>query len=203
MDGRLIELNAFSRAAREKFIPVMRESTAVLLENTVREAMPKRILEIGTSIGTSGIRCLLAAENARLTTIEIDLDTAEEAKKNFIRFGVQSRAEILVGDCREVMRMLNGRFDFVIIDGPKGHYKEIAERAVSLMPDGGIIFADDTGFHGKIEGGGLPGHKHRTIVNNMREFIDYITGERFETELYGIDDGVAVAKLRGKGGRSD
>ena len=60
-----IDLNQIERFARERYIPVMLDDTKELLFNVVQEIQPKRILEIGTAVGYSGIVMLLASPEAR------------------------------------------------------------------------------------------------------------------------------------------
>lgn len=187
--------------ARNSYIPVMRPLTARLLEKTVFESKPERIIEIGTSIGTSGIRMLWHSERARLVTVDIDIDKIEAAKKNFKKAGVFDRSEFIVCDCTEYLLVSEGICDFAVIDGPKGRYRELTELLLEKMPNGGTIFADDIGFHGKALVPGREGHKHRTIVNNMKDYTDFITQHpRLEAELFDIEDGVAVIKVRKENG---
>ena len=51
----MVELEKLEQFARKNFIPVMLDDTKQLLFNTVKALQPKRILEVGTAIGYSGI----------------------------------------------------------------------------------------------------------------------------------------------------
>ena len=81
-------MNQIERFARERYIPVMLDDTKELLFNVVREVQPKRILEIGTAVGYSGIVMLLASPEAHLNTMEISEELANIARQNFARAGV-------------------------------------------------------------------------------------------------------------------
>ncbi len=188
------EIVARLRAEAEKErLPVMRKETALLLAETVKKLRPERILEIGTCIGISGLTALSACEG-RLTTVEIDPDLAERARENFRKAGFSERAEVIEGDCAECLRyMESNRYDLIILDGPKAHYAELFGTLKPMMRDGGVLFADDVSFHGKVNSG-YNEHKHRTIVRNMEEFLRKLTSdEDFRTEIFAIEDGVAVA----------
>lgn len=176
-------------------VPVMRVKTAERLAMTVSAANPKCVLEIGTALGVSALT-VLTNSNAKLVTIEKNIDLLEKAKKNIKNAGFLDRTEFILGDCLEAVRLMDGAFDFAVLDGPKSHYLELTKLIIKLMPGGGTIFADDIGYHGMINSG-YDGHKHRTIVKNMESFIDYITNsEQLETKFFDIEDGIAVIKVK-------
>ena len=60
------------KKAKEKGEPILREQSFDLLLKTVEKYKPKKILEIGTNEGLSGIAMLLTSKDAALTGIEID-----------------------------------------------------------------------------------------------------------------------------------
>ncbi len=183
--------------AWQKFIPVMRESTAKLLAKYIEVSQPKNILEIGTSIGTSGIICLNNCQG-NLTTIEIDEDTQEKAKENFGKCNLLSRAELMLGDCNEIIFMMNGNnYDFVVLDGPKSHYLELYKMLITMLSSKGIIFVDNVDYHHMTNKQGEPKHKHRTIVRAMREFLSYIENDNLVTlTKYDIEDGIVVIQKK-------
>ncbi len=112
-------------AAREGWPIVARETreTANLLEVLVLLAKPERALEIGTAIGYSGI---LIARNlppwGNLETIEIDLETAERARRNFAEAGLSRKVTVHRGPALAVILMLQNRYDFIFIDAAKEEY---------------------------------------------------------------------------------
>ena len=75
--------------SRLKALPVMREGTAALLASLTSARKPAQALEIGTCAGVSGLTAL-AAGAQKLTTVEIDSDLAERARKNFAECGKSS-----------------------------------------------------------------------------------------------------------------
>ena len=109
--------------AAQNGVPVMTDEGITLLQTAVAAATPAAILEIGTAIGYSGLRMLEAApSDARLYTVELDAVRAEKAREYFRSAGVYDRVEIWEGDAAEVLAYAEGRFDFIMLDGPKGHY---------------------------------------------------------------------------------
>lgn len=181
------------KRARAQYIPVMREKTAQLLADAVRRKNPKTALEIGTSIGTSGIITLLNSD-ARLTTIEIDPDVQEQARNNFCACGLSGRVEFILGDCHEVVYMMtDNRYDFIILDGPKSHYLDLYVWLIPMLNDNGVLFVDDVAFYGMVDGEKAVSRKHRTNVTGLRKFIEYVKAdERVVAEFLTVEDGVAI-----------
>ena len=190
-----MDLSQLEKFARERYIPVMLDDTKELLFSTVKERQPKRILEVGTAIGYSGIIMLSASEGATLNTIELDETSAALARKNFAEFGVQNRVNIFVGDAREIIPKLTGSYDFIFLDGPKGQYEVFFPYLTDLLEVNGTLVCDNVLYKGLVEH--VPDnkrHKHITVARNMRAFLDDITtNERYSTTLHRIGDGVTVS----------
>lgn len=187
-------LDEIEQFARERYIPVMLDDTKELLYNTVKAANPKRILEIGTAIGYSGI-VMLSACNAALNTVEMDENNAQMARENFALFGLSDRVNLFVDDAREIIGYLSGQYDFIFLDGPKGQYKAFLPYLTDLLTVGGTLVCDNALYKGLVEHvPDNPRHKHITVARNMRAFLDEITtSDRFETTLYRVGDGVTVS----------
>ncbi len=181
--------------ARERYIPIMLDDTRELLYKVVYECQPKRILEIGTAIGYSGIVMLSASPSATLNTVELSESSAFLARGNFNKWGMSERVNIFVGDAREIVPQLTGNYDFVFLDGPKGQYEAFFPYLTELLVVGGTLVCDNVLYKGLVEH--VPEnkrHKHITVARNMRAFLDDITtNKRYETKLYRIGDGVTVS----------
>ena len=190
-----MELSQLEKFARERYIPVMLDDTKQLLYNTVSKCKPRRILEIGTAIGYSGIVMLSASERATLNTVELDEQTANMARANFAEFGMSDRVNIFVGDAREIVPQLTGSYDFIFLDGPKGQYEVFFPYLTDLLEVGGTLVCDNVLYKGLVEH--VPDnkrHKHITVARNMRAFLDDITtNERYSTVLHRIGDGVTIS----------
>lgn len=192
-------LRRIRQDAEGKHIPVMREKTAELLEETVKVLLPERILEIGTCLGVSGITVLSSCQG-RLTTLDIDGDIVDIARKNFDYCGLSDRVEFIEGDCFKTLSIMrNNSYQLIVLDGPKGHYGELYGILMSMLEKGGILFADDINFYGltKLED---CGRKHRTIVRAMRKFVDLAAEDKSaDAQFYDIEDGVAVIRKISEG----
>lgn len=181
------------RYAKERNIPVMLGDSARLLYDTVKSVNPKKILEIGTAIGFSGSVMLTAAAEAELFTVDIDESAQNAARENFEKAGVLSRVTFWTGDAAEIVRYLTGSFDFILLDGPKGHYYEFLPYLYNALTEGGVIFADNVLFKGYTESETVK-HKHRTIVTSLRRYLDAVGDiTKFDTALHDIGDGVCIS----------
>ena len=180
--------------AKENNVPVVRPKTLELLLDTIKDSGPKRILEIGTAIGYSGANMLNNC-NATLTTIEKYEKMYNIAKENFDRLGLANRVNQLLGDAKDVLKDLlegNARFDFVFLDGPKGQYLSYLPLLNAMLNDGGIIFADDVLFRGLVQGDAWPEHRTRTIVINLRKYLQEVNNLPFTSRLIDMEDGVCI-----------
>ena len=175
--------------------PVLRDKSFELLLSRVREKKPNRILEVGVNVGLSGIAMLLVSENSQLTGIEIDDECILQAQKNYKEFGVDGRAKIFRGDASEIIPVLTGEYDFIFLDGPKGHYYEYLPHLLAVLIKGGILFADNVLFRGYVDGSVKTPHRHATIKNSMEKFIDKITNDKaLKTTVYALEDGVSITE---------
>ena len=175
--------------------PILRDKSFELLLETVRKKQPKKILEIGVNVGLSGIAMLLTCQSASLTGIEIDEEKIAIAKNNYREFGVYDRAKIFQGDASEIIPILTGEYDFIFLDGPKGHYYEYLPHLLSVLNKGGILFADNVLFRGYVDGSVKTPHRYATTKNSMEKFLKEITeNTHLKTTLHKIEDGVSITE---------
>lgn len=180
--------------ALERGVPVCDDETLQFLLLTLKMVRPKRILEIGTAVGLSGVAMLQALENAKLTTIELEEERYVEAKRNFAFFNVQDRVTAHLGDAGEILSMMDGKFDFVFMDGPKAQYEKYLFDIKRLLNKGGILFADDVLLFGWVSGEEETPQKRRSIVEKIRSYLDVITSDKdFHTSVLNVGDGVALS----------
>ena len=175
--------------------PVLREKSFEILIEKVSEKRPKRILEIGVNRGLSGIAMLLNSEKSVLTGIEIDEQKIEIAKQNYKDFGVDSRAKIFQGDASEIIPVLTGEYDFIFLDGPKGHYFEYLPHLLSVLTVGGTLFADNVLFRGYVDNKVKTPHRFATTKHSMENYLKAITqDENLKTRIIDIEDGVSITE---------
>lgn len=183
--------------SKQKWVPILREKSADFLCNLLSRYQPESILEIGTCLGYSGTLMLSCTPQAHLTTIEIDKDCFAEAQHTFIDEGVAERATLINDDAANVIAKLcdeGQKFDLIFLDGPKGQYFKYLPYLKGMLNLDGFLIADDVLFHGYVKQDAV-GHKHRTIVNSLKNYLRDLDGDpNFTHELIEIEDGFSVAQ---------
>jgi caffeoyl-CoA O-methyltransferase len=113
-----------------------------LLHFLVKATRSRNVLEVGTSHGFSAIWIGLALEETggRLTTIEIDLERYNLARKHVSEAGLSHRITCIKGEAHVEVAKLDGPFDFVFLDADKegqmDYFKKLHPRKLAL---GGIL----------------------------------------------------------------
>lgn len=189
------EIKRLREIAKKNGEPVLREKSFEILLETVKKHSPDSILEIGTNCGLSGCAMLLTVRKAALTGIEIDEDKIVEAKKNYRKFNVSDRAKIFCGDAAEIIPMLTGGYDFIFLDGPKGHYYRYLEYLLPLLNVGGVLFADNVLFRGYVDGKVKTPHRYMTTKHSMENFLAALSeNPRLKTEILEVEDGISITE---------
>lgn len=192
-------LKKLEEYALENHVPIIRPLSREILAKEVEAKNPSKILEIGTAIGFSGCLMLTSAPNSTLTTIEIDEKSFEVAKQNFAEAGFTNRVNQILGDASEVVKTLEGKFDFIFLDGPKSQYVKQLPYLVNLLSVGGVLLADNVLFMGQVLSDIYPKHKHRSMILKLRQFIrDIQSDKRLTSEIIDIEDGLLLARKIGE-----
>ena len=187
----MTDLKLLRAYAEERHIPILQAPTEELLIKLIADLKPERILEIGTAIGYSGL-VMLQNSSAHLTTIELDEERFDMAKQNFEPY--KERVTQILGDATEILKTLDGNFDLVFLDGPKGQYLRQLPDIVRLLAPNGHLLADNILYHGWVKGDAYPAHKHRTAILRLREFIKICEATFEDFQLLEIGDGIIIGK---------
>src|SRR5216110_2416681 len=109
-------LARMEKEADREGIPIIEPHEGMLLYLLVKIARAKRILELGTATGYSGIWLLRGTDGGSLTTFEVDHKRVERARANFSDAGLGKQALVLEQDAIAGLAKLNERFDACFID---------------------------------------------------------------------------------------
>lgn len=172
------------------FIPVVDDDVARCLKILIMMKQPKRILEIGTSIGYSTTSMAQAVKSfgGKITTIEYDETVAKQAKDNFIRTGVSDYIEMLIGDAKEIVPKLKDGYDLIFQDADKRLYPKLYEECIRLLNAGGVFIAEDALFP-VID----LDEKWHYLIPSIEEFNKLVANDsRVESTIIPIGDGVTV-----------
>ena len=99
------------------------------------------VIEIGTGTGVSGLWVLQGAPDAQLTSIDLEVDHHDVARRHFTEAGyAPSRVRLITGRALEVLpRMNEASYDLVIIDADAGAIADYLEHALRLVRLGGAV----------------------------------------------------------------
>lgn len=120
-----------------------------LLEMISHMIQPRRILEIGTFTGYSGL-CLAKglSSDGRLHTIELREADAAKAKSFFARSEFAEKIILHTGNALSIIPELEEDWDLVFIDADKPAYIEYFNLVLPRLRKNGFILADNIFFHG-------------------------------------------------------
>ena len=112
----------------------------------------KSIIEIGTGFGVSGLWMLTGAPAAALTSIDLEVEFQQSAKRAFADFGIPAnRARLIAGRALEVLpRMNEASYDLVLVDADPGPIIEYVEHALRLVRVGGTVLVPHALWRGRV-----------------------------------------------------
>ncbi|MBO6282899.1 MAG: O-methyltransferase [Pseudobutyrivibrio sp.] len=194
------DLDNIRREARANYVPIIRDETMNLLTTLIRMNRPKRILEVGAAVGFSA--CLMASvvgPDTPIVTIENYEPRIPIATNNIKNMGFENQITLIEGDATQVLKELEGPFDFVFMDAAKGQYINFWPEIKRLTADGGIIVTDNVLQDGDIiESRYAITRRNRTIHKRMRDYLFELThDEGYTTTILPLGDGVSIS-VKGK-----
>ena len=189
-------LETIEREALDTFVPIIRKEMQSFLKVMLAIKKPKRILEVGTAVGFSAILMSeYAPEDCHITTIEKYEKRIPIALKNFKRAGKEQKITLLEGDAMEILKSLEGSFDFIFMDAAKGQYIYYLPEVVRLLTKDGVFVTDNVLQDGDvIESRFAVERRNRTIHSRMREYLYELKHHKLlETSIIPLGDGVALS----------
>ena len=183
--------------AHSENIPIVDPHEGMLLYLLVKIAGAKRILELGTATGYSGIWLLRGTEGGSLTTFEVDHKRADRARANFADAGLGEQALVLEQDAVVGLPKIDQHFDACFIDLLNVFSsEEMTQRAFELclerLEGGGLLLADNALRQGEVV---RPKNQQARNVAHYNELV--AKHPRLESVVIPIRDGVSVARVKG------
>lgn len=188
--------NTIEKEAIADEVPIIRKEMGNLLKVLLQLVQPERILEVGTAVGYSSI---LMSENmphnCTITTIENYDKRIPVAKNNFKRAGKEDVITLIEGDALEVLKTLDGPYDFIFMDAAKGQYINYLPDIKRVLRKGGLLISDNILQEGEIvESRYAVTRRNRTIHARIREYVYELThSEDFVTSIVPIGDGITLS----------
>ena len=155
-------LKRLERMAEKESLPSIGPVKGKVIAGVIQDYKPKRILEIGSLYGYSAILMgsMLPEEqnHGKVTTIEIDKESANIARKNIEEATLADKVEVIVGDALDMIPKLHEKFDMVFLDGTKEKYFKYLKLFEKNLGKGAVVVADNVGI----------------FKTSMRDFLEYV-----------------------------
>ena len=162
-----------------------------LLAVLLRAIRARRVLEIGTLGGYSGIwiaRSLVG--KGHLDTIEANPDHAAVARGAFGDAGLDDRITIFEGDAVKILPTLHEVYDAVFLDADKEPLPTYFREAVRLTRVGGWVLCDNTFYHGRV----LDPDDRADDVEGIRAYNRLASEDpRLVTAIVPVRDGLMIS----------
>ena len=155
----------------------------------------KRILEIGTFTGLSGLTMSLSLPNdGELVTLDKNAERNRIAFDFFKKAKQEDKIKSIIGPALESLRDLRKKekkFDLVFIDADKENYKNYYNQSLDLIGKNGLIIVDNVLWHGEV----VDTKKQDKLTTIIREFNSYINKDkRTENLIIPVGDGLTVCR---------
>ncbi|HEY2597168.1 MAG TPA: class I SAM-dependent methyltransferase [Candidatus Dormibacteraeota bacterium] len=182
--------------AEREGIPIVGAPEGAFLSLLVRISGAKRILELGTATGYSGIWLLRGTGGGTLTSFEVDGKRAARARANFAAAGFGKQALVLEQDAVAGLEKLQGRFDGCFIDLLNSFPSEdvtrrVLELCIERLDGGALLMADNALRQGEVV-------KPRTQqARNVAFYNEHVARHpRLVSVVVPIRDGLSIARVR-------
>ena len=161
------------------------------LEMLSRMLHPKRILEIGTFTGYSGM-CLANGlpDDGLLYTIDINEELQPMVEKYINKAGFSKKVKQLIGDARQIIPTLDEPFDLVFIDADKINYSTYYDLVFDKVRSCVYIIADNVLWSGKVLA--EKKDKDTTAIDEYNKKVAADT--RVENYILPLRDGLNIAR---------
>ena len=149
------ENNHRDEVPSEKRLNCISKNIGTFYNIMLKSIHAKNILEIGMSVGYSGLwfadAIMSNTQDGQIITIDREQFKIDSATRNFEEAGVSSLIKIREGEARKILHEIKEEFgenyfDFIFIDADKESYIEYFDLCLPLVRKGGIIGADNILF---------------------------------------------------------
>jgi caffeoyl-CoA O-methyltransferase len=184
-------LEKMEEYADSNAVPIIGPLVGRLLYNLAKASQSRKILEIGTAIGYSGIWLAraIAPLKGSLTTIDMDPERVKIAKKNISDAGLGQSVKVVEGNVLKVLPTLREEFDMIFLDSDKDVYPDAFKMSLPMLRKGGLFVADNALWGGDVAKGGKS--KDTQSMIKFNRLVSESPG--LSTVIVPLRDGVLVS----------
>ena len=155
----------------------------------------KKILEIGTFTGLSGLSMSLGLPNdGQLITLDKNSQTNIKAKNFFKKANQDKKIKTIINPALETLKELkndNSMFDIVFIDADKENYKKYYDNVILMVRTNGLIIIDNVLWHGEV----ADENNNKKLTKIIRDFNIHVKNDtRTDQIIVPLGDGLTVCR---------
>ena len=164
-------------------------ATGAQLAAVAASTAAKKIIEIGTGAGVSGLWMFVGAPKAELTSIESELDHQLLAKAAFATAGIPAnRVRLIAGRALDVLpRMNESTYDIVLIDADPASVIEYVEHALRMVRPGGSVLVPHALWRGRVAD---PAQRDDTVTELRTLLQEIAASDAVISALTPVGDGL-------------
>lgn len=192
------EGDRFARArqlAAELGVDVISPAVGAQIAVLAAASGASNIIEIGTGTGVSGLWLFAGAPDATLTSIDLEAEYQQEARRTFAEAGIPgTRVRLITGRALEVLpRMNESSYDLVLVDADPEKVIEYVEHGLRLVRPGGSVLVTHALWGGRVAD---PARRDDVTVG-YRTLLKEIAGsDAVISALSPVGDGLLQLTLR-------
>lgn len=135
------EIGQARQHSLEQGVEPISAATGAQIAVVAAASRAKTMIEIGTGLGVSGLWLMAGAPSAILTSIDIELDYQQSARKAFNDARIPSNhVRLITGRALDVLpRMNESSYDIVLVDADPHSVIEYVEHGLRLARAGGTV----------------------------------------------------------------
>ena len=161
----------------------------------VKIANIKKILEIGTFTGLSGLTMSLSLpSDGMLVTLDKNEERNKVASNFFKKAKQEKKIKTIIGPALEIISNLKTKkqkFDLVFIDADKENYMKYYNESLDLIEKNGLIVVDNVLWHGEV----VDVKNQSKLTTIIRDFNSYVNKDkRTESLIIPVGDGLTVCR---------
>ncbi len=185
-------LQALEAHAMDREFPLIGQASGRILELMCQTIGARRVFEFGSGFGYSAYFFAHAVgAHGEVIGSEVDEHELRDHARIFAGHPLKSRIRIEQGDALEVFAAQEGIFDAVLIDIHKSGYGEALEAAIPRVRPGGLIFADNVLWGGKVARAAA---QDDTSTSALQGFgAQLFSDPRIRTDILPIGDGLSLS----------
>lgn len=155
----------------------------------------KRIFEVGTGAGVSGLWLLSASHDSVLTTVDHEAEFQNAARESFAEAEIPiSRTRVIIGRASEVLgNMADGSYDIALLDLDPLDLQLVLPTAISLLRPGGVLAIPHALWQDRVANPVLRDDETVAIRNTNKLLIE---NQDFFGSMSMVGDGLLLASKR-------